>query len=63
MSGPDWETCNPSELVPVMQISGTADNVVPMDGSMEYIEEGWGGAPDIYTIMDYWKNILQHYYA
>ncbi len=57
MSGPDWETCNPSELVPVMQISGTNDDVVPMDGSMEYIEEGWGGAPDIYTIMDYWSDL------
>ena len=41
MSGPDWEECNPNELIPVMQISGTNDNVVPMDGSMEYIDEGW----------------------
>lgn len=57
MSGPDWVDCNPSELVPVMQISGTADNVVPMDGSMGYVSEGWGGAPDIYTIMDYWSEL------
>ena len=40
-----------------MQISGTADNVVPMDGSMQYIEEGWGGAPNIYAIMDYWSDL------
>ena len=57
MSGPDWESCNPSELVPVMQISGTNDDVVPMDGSMQYVEEGWGGAPDIYTIMNYWSDL------
>ncbi len=57
MSGPDWNECNPSEIVPVMQISGTNDGVVPMDGSMGYIEEGWGGAPDIYTIMNYWKDL------
>ena len=40
-----------------MQISGTNDNVVPIDGSMGYIAEGWGGAPDIYTIMDYWNEL------
>ena len=57
MSGPDWEECNPSTFIPVMQISGTSDDVVPMDGSMEYIEEGWGGAPDIYTIMEYWSDL------
>tara|TARA_Y100000994_G_scaffold153401_1_gene125675 strand:- start:13745 stop:15151 length:1407 start_codon:yes stop_codon:yes gene_type:complete len=57
MSGPDWQECNPSTLIPVMQISGTNDDVVPMDGSMQYVEEGWGGAPDIYTIMDYWSDL------
>lgn len=57
MSGPDWEECNPSTLVPVMQISGTADTVVPMDGSMGYESEGWGGAPNIYTIMDFWSDL------
>ena len=57
MSGPDWNECDPSNLVPVMQISGTSDNVVPMDGSMQYIEEGWGGAPNIYAIMDYWSDL------
>jgi len=57
MSGPDWEECNPSTLVPVMQISGTADSVVPMDGSMGYESEGWGGAPNIYTIMDFWSDL------
>ena len=57
MSGPDWQNCNPTEMIPVMQISGTADNVVPMDGSMQYIEEGWGGAPNIYVIMDHWSDL------
>ena len=57
MSGPDWADCNPDTIVPVMQISGTADNVVPMDGSMGYISEGWGGAPDIYTVMNFWRTL------
>jgi len=57
MSGPDWVDCNPSTLVPVMQISGTADDVVPMDGSMGYEDIGWGGAPGIYDIMDFWSEL------
>ena len=24
---------------------------------MQYIEEGWGGAPNIYAIMDYWSDL------
>lgn len=57
MSGLDWETCNPSTFIPVMQISGTNDDVVPMDGSMGYVSDGWGGAPDIYSIMNHWSDL------
>ena len=57
MSGPDWIDCSPNIVIPVMQISGTADDVVPMDGSMGYVSEGWGGAPDIYTVMNFWSNL------
>ena len=57
MSGPDWDECNPSTPIPIMQISGTNDDVVPMDGSMGYVSEGWGGAPDIYTVMNYWNDL------
>ena len=55
MSGYDWENCNPNK-VPVLQISGTNDQVVPMDGSMSSAG-GWGGAPDIQTIINYWSTI------
>jgi len=56
MSGNDWnDKFITSTFIPVMQISGTADDVVPMDGSMGYIEEGWGGAPEINTIMEFWS--------
>ena len=41
MSGNDWAECNPSSFIPVMQISGTSDNIVPIDGNEE---EEWGGA-------------------
>ena len=59
MSGNDWSECNPSSLIPVMQISGENDNVVPIDGYPEdaFDYEEWGGAPDIYTIFDFWANL------
>ena len=59
MSGNDWEECNPSPLIPVMQISGTYDNVVPINGypESEIGYDEWGGAPDIYTIFDFWANM------
>ena len=56
MSGPDWiEQPNPELLVPIMQISGTLDENVPMDGSNPW--PNFGGAPDIYTVMNYWKDL------
>ena len=55
MSGYDWNNCNPNK-VPVLQISGTNDMVVPMDGSMS-LAGGWGGAPKIQDIMNYWEDI------
>jgi polyhydroxybutyrate depolymerase len=55
MSGYDWNNCNPNK-VPVLQISGTNDMVVPMDGSMS-LAGGWGGAPKIQDIMNYWGGI------
>ena len=59
MSGNDWEECDPSSLIPVMQISGTNDNIVPINGypknAFDY--EEWGGATDIYTIFDFWANL------
>jgi len=59
MSGNDWLECNPSSLIPVMQISGTNDEIVPIDGYPEdaFDYEEWGGAPDIYSIFDFWSNI------
>ncbi len=53
MSGYDWNNCPSENPIPIMQISGTVDEVVPMDGSMSSWG-GWGGAPDIYTVIDSW---------
>jgi len=55
MSGYDWDNCSPNK-VPVLQISGTHDYVVPMDGSMSS-RGGWGGAPGIQTVINYWSTV------
>lgn len=55
MSGQTWGTCAPEPLR-VLQISGTADETVPIDGSMD-TEDGWGGAPPIAEIMAHWGEI------
>ena len=56
MSENDWQDCNPSSMVPVMQLSGVDDDIIPINGNIG----GWplgGGTPDIYTIMDFWSNL------
>ena len=55
MSGYDWDNCHPNK-VPVLQISGTYDYSVPMDGSMSS-RGGWGGAPEIESVINYWSTI------
>ena len=52
MSGETWETC-PDHAVPIIQMSGTEDDVVPMDGSMD-TEDGWGGAPEMDAVIERW---------
>lgn len=54
MSGETWDTCNTTEEISILQIHGTNDSVVPNDGTMTTIG-GWGGAPDVLTMLNYWK--------
>lgn len=58
MSGYTWGNRASISPAPVLQISGTEDNIVPYDGTMS-IDNGWGGAPHIHTIMDFWKDLDQ----
>ncbi|MEC3907036.1 PHB depolymerase family esterase [Tamlana sp. 2201CG12-4] len=59
MSGYTWNHRNSTSLpVPVLQISGIDDQIVPIDGSMS-TEYGWGGAPHMDTVMNYWKDFNQ----
>ena len=56
MSGYDWNNCDPEKPIPIFLISGSDDYVVPMDGSMS-AAGGWGGAPDINKIIEYWSDL------
>jgi len=53
MSGYDWNNCNPSEIVPVFQIHGFDDNVVPYDGNWNP-PGGWGGSDGVEAVRDFW---------
>ncbi|WP_066223881.1 alpha/beta hydrolase family esterase [Formosa haliotis] len=55
MTGQLWKNRNlTTQPIPVLQISGTLDTIVPIDGSMS-TAYGWGGAPHMDTIMNYWS--------
>ena len=58
MSGETWKRRESIKPVPVMQISGLADRVVPVDGSMSE-SGGWGGAPHQDQIIEFWKQLNQ----
>jgi len=52
-----WDDRRDDQLhVGVLQINGTKDNTVPMDSSLT-ANGGYGGAPAIGMIIEYWKNI------
>jgi len=55
MSRETWESC-PASPAPIFQLSGTADDIVPIDGSMD-TDGGWGGAPEMSTIMEHWVSV------
>jgi poly(3-hydroxybutyrate) depolymerase len=52
---PNWiggrnPTCRPTHPIPVMQITGTSDFVIPIRGG------GLGGGAALSTVFNYWKN-------
>jgi polyhydroxybutyrate depolymerase len=53
MSGPSWNSCNPSRAIPILHIHGEKDPTVPIDGSMSN-PGGWSGAPAVDTIIKEW---------
>jgi len=55
MSSETWESC-PAAPVPIFQVSGTDDEVVPIDGSMS-VSGGWGGAPPMSAVIAHWADV------
>ena len=53
MSLGTWNGRDESAAVPVLQIHGTTDTTVPLDGTMT-LDGGWGGAPPMDEIIQYW---------
>ena len=53
MSGDTWDEFNSTTPVPILHIHGTADNIVPIDGSMS-TSGGWGGAPEVDSLISFW---------
>ena len=58
MSGYTWEHRDRIRPVPILQISGLDDKVIPYDGSMSPAG-GWGGAPRQDVIIDFWSKLNQ----
>jgi polyhydroxybutyrate depolymerase len=56
MSGYTWDNRNISTPKPILHIHGTDDKVVPIDGSLSTIG-GWGGAPHVDTIIEFWVDL------
>jgi polyhydroxybutyrate depolymerase len=58
MGGHTWEHRDMIRPVPILQISGLDDEVIPYDGSM-HPAGGWGGAPNQDEIIDFWTKLNQ----
>ncbi len=60
MSGETWETCEITEETNLFQFHGSADDVVPIDGTMTRFF-GWGGAPALDEMLEPWINVLNDF--
>lgn len=56
MSGTTWGNRATCKAVPILQMSGMFDEVVPHDGSMS-TSGGWGGAPNQEEIIKFWSGL------
>lgn len=56
MSLYDWDNRTFKNPVSLLHICGLDDEVVPQDGTGKE-GDGWGGAPHIDVIMDYWRSV------
>ena len=58
MSLSTWENRSDAIPVPVLQLSGALDRIVPVHGLVKDIG-GWGGAPEMAEIVGFWGDLIQ----
>lgn len=58
MSGQTWASRDNAAPIPVLQIHGRADVTIPINGTV-FLDGGWGGAPDMDTVLAYWAGLGQ----
>jgi len=56
MSGYTWKHRRKIHPVPILQISGLEDEIIPYDGSLSP-KGGWGGAPSQDVLIDFWAKL------
>ncbi len=56
MSGNTWKNRDAISPAPLLQLSGTLDQTIPIDGSLS-TAGGWGGAPDMDSIINFWAEL------
>jgi polyhydroxybutyrate depolymerase len=55
MSGKSWEDRAAAQAIPIVHIHGRGDTTIGIYGT--FIGGGWGGAPEINTILEYWAEL------
>ena len=58
MSGATWESRSIASPVPLLQLSGGLDRIVPVNGVNTRVG-GWDGAPAISSIVEFWADVNQ----
>ncbi|MDA3846000.1 MAG: alpha/beta hydrolase-fold protein [Vallitaleaceae bacterium] len=56
MSYEVWDSREKAIPIPVLHFHGTADKIVPIDGSMSILG-GWGGAPAVPEMIAFWADV------
>ena len=56
MSLETWNNRFLAQATPILQLSGKLDQIVSVNGLMG-LYGGWGGAPEILDIMEYWAKL------
>ena len=57
IGGEDWRECLPRRPIPLMHVHGTEDEMIPY-GGIDVWYSGWGGQPDVPTVVTSWARRL-----